>query len=494
VFDLTTLEKTDHILTRRPQCAACGEEKYRHPIPPQPVRLQPCEKSADVAGAHRTQPPGQTLKRLGKHVSNITGIVSSLEELSDPDNPLINTYLAGHNFAMLKDDLFFLSLNLRGRSGGKGATDSHARASAVCEAIERFCGINSQYAYTMASFNQMRAEKGDCVFHPRQLALFSDRQYAQRAAWNAAQPETGYHRVPEPFDNDREVAWAGAWSLTRETMCYVPAAHCFYGYRDKGPISIIADSNGSAAGNTLEEAILQGLMEVVERDCVSLWWYNMVCFPAVDLESFNDPYVFRLIKYYNSIDRELWVLDITSDLGIPTFAGVSRRVGHRAEDIVIGFGSHLDPRVALIRALTEVNQFLPAVIRRDADGNTRYWFPDREAIQWWQTAKLADHPYLAPDKHVPAKKFGDYPQVGLDDMLEEITYCRKIIENAGLEVLAMDMSHPEIELAVAKVIVPGLNHYWRRLGGTRMAEVPVKMGWLDTPRPEASMNPFNIFF
>ncbi|MBW2603987.1 MAG: TOMM precursor leader peptide-binding protein [Deltaproteobacteria bacterium] len=494
LFDLTALEKTDHILTRRPQCPACGEEKYRRPIPPQPVRLQSCKKRVDVAGGHRTQLPGQTLKRLEKHISSITGIVNNLEELSDPDNPLINTYLAGHNFAMLKDDLFFLSLNLRGRSGGKGATDAHARASAVCEAIERFCGINSQYAYAMASYNRMKSEKGDCVFHPRQLALFSDRQYAEREAWNAAQPETGYHRVPKPFDDDREVAWAGAWSLTRETMCYVPAAHCFYGYRDTGPISIIADSNGSAAGNTLEEAILQGLMEVVERDCVSLWWYNMIPFPEVDLASFNDPYVFRLIEYYRSIDRELWVLDITSDLGIPTFAGVSRRAGHPAEDIVIGFGSHPDPRVALIRALTEVNQFLPAVIRRNPDGTTRYWFPDREAITWWKTAKLCGHPYLAPDKNVSAKKLEDYPQVGSDDILEEIMYCRKIIENAGLEVLAMDMSHPEIELSVAKVIVPGLNHYWRRLGGVRMYEVPVKMGWLGEPRPEEAMNPFNIFF
>ncbi|NCC94902.1 MAG: adenylate cyclase, partial [Opitutae bacterium] len=193
VFDVTALSKTDHWLTRRPQCPVCGEGKYRFPLPPQPVHLHPCIKGNDVAGGHRTQSPGRTLSRLERHISPITGIVNSLEELSDPDNPLINTYLAGHNFAMLKDDLFFLSLNLRGRSGGKGATDAHARASAVCEAIERYCGIDSQYAFTMASYRQMQAEAGDRVFHPRRLALFSDSQYARRAVWNAAQPETGYH-------------------------------------------------------------------------------------------------------------------------------------------------------------------------------------------------------------------------------------------------------------------------------------------------------------
>ena len=494
VLDAITLEKTDHILTRRPQCPECGEEAYRHRLEPRPVTLNPCRKQSDITGGHRTQPAGQTLKRLEKHVSDITGIVSSLEELSDPDNPLVNTYLAGHNFAMLKDDLFFLALNLRGRSGGKGATDVHARASAVCEAIERYCGIHSQYEHITASYRRMEADRKDRVFHPRQLALFSDTQYARRETWNAAQPETGYHRVPEPFDDDREVAWAGAWSLTRETMCYVPAAYCFYGHRDPGPISIIADSNGSAAGNTLEEAVLQGLMEVVERDCVSLWWYNMIERPRVDLDSFNDPYVFRLLEYYRSIQRELWVLDITSDLGIPTFVGVSRRSDHPTEDIVIGLGSHTDAHVALIRALTEVNQFLPAVTRRNPDGSTRYWFPDREAIEWWRHARLADHPYLAPAPRLSPKTRRDYPEPSDDDLLAEITRCRKTLESAGLEMLVMDMTHPDIELSVAKVIVPGLNHYWRRLGGARLAEVPVKMGWLEAPLAEEKMNPYSIFF
>lgn len=494
VFDLTNLEQTTHVLTRRPQCPVCGEAQYQPPLPPEPVRLRPCKKIPDISGGHRTEMPGQTIRRLEKHVSPITGIVNSLEELSDPDNPLLNTYIAGHNFAMLKDDLFFLYLNLRGRSGGKGATDTHARASAVCEAIERYCGINSMYTFVRASYTRMKEDKGDRVFHPRQLALFSDKQYAEREVWNAKQAETGYHRVPEPFDDSRKIAWAGAWSLTRETMCYVPAAYCFYGHRDEGPVSIIADSNGSAAGNTLEEAVFQGLMEVVERDCVSLWWYNMLRFPEVDLTSFPDPYLARLMTYYESIDRELWVLDITSDLNIPAFVGVSRRVNHTCEDIVIGLGAHLDPQVALIRALTEVNQFLPAVLEQNPDGSTRYWFPDREAIEWWQNAKLADHPYLAPDPGKPARKLTDYPETGGDDILEEINHCRGLIENAGLEMLAMDMSQPDIELAVAKVIVPGLNHYWRRLGGRRMAEVPVKMGLLEEPLPEESMNPYSIFF
>ncbi|MEQ9359140.1 YcaO-like family protein [Coleofasciculus sp. F4-SAH-05] len=58
---------------------------------------------------------------------------------------------------------------------------------------------------------------------------------------------------------------------------------------------------------------------------MALWWYNRIQRPKVDLESFDDPYFHQLNEYYQSLHRELWVLDITSDLTIPVFAAISRR-------------------------------------------------------------------------------------------------------------------------------------------------------------------------
>src|SRR6476661_5268354 len=65
--------------------------------------------------------------------------------------------------------------------------------------------------------------------------------------------------------------------------------------------------------------------------------------PAVDLESADDPYVSRLVRHYGELARDLWALDVTSDLGVPTFAAISRRVDAPEEDVIYGFGSHLDP-------------------------------------------------------------------------------------------------------------------------------------------------------
>jgi thiazole/oxazole-forming peptide maturase SagD family component len=190
----------------------------------------------------------------------------------------------------------------------------------------------------------------------------------------------------------------------------------------------------------------------------------------------------------------LWVLDITADLSIPTFACVSRRTDKAVEDVIVGFGSHLDPQVALLRAITEVNQFLPCVSASNPDGSTRYLFPDQGAREWWQTSTVENQPYLVPDATVPAKTAVDYPQLASDDLMDDVNTCAKIAQRHDLEMLVLDQTRPDIGLSVVKVIVPGLRHFWRRLGPGRLYDVPVKLGWLEKPLREDQLNSQSVFF
>src|SRR5262249_52660437 len=160
------------------------------------------------------------------------------------------------------------------------------------------------------------------------------------------------------------------------------------------------DSNGCAAGRSKEEAILQGFMELAERDSVALWWYHRLQKPAVELCCFDESYFHELQAYYKTLHRDLWVLDITSDLLIPTFAAISRRNDREVEDIICGFGAHFDPHIAMLRALTEVNQWLPVICSGTPNKSSAYRSHDPEAIHWWKTATLKNHLYLVPDKTV----------------------------------------------------------------------------------------------
>jgi ribosomal protein S12 methylthiotransferase accessory factor len=489
-FDATAFESRTHELTRRPQCPACGTARHRDDAP-QPVRLQttPVRHAGD--GGIRARAPEVTWEALKRHVSPISGAVRNVEPTgSGARDGLTFSYAAGHNFALMSTELRFALQNLRGRSGGKGTTAVQAKVSAMCEAIERYSGVyRGDEPAVSATFDEL----GDRALQPNDLMRFSEHQFANRESWNAVHP-SGFHKVPMEFDPSRRIDWSPAWSLTHERFVHVPSAYVYFGHPQlREWFFCTSDSNGNAAGVTIEEAILQGFLELAERDAVALWWYNRVQRPAVDLDAFSEPYLDALREHYRGLSRDLWAIDLTSDLGIPVIAAISRRIDHEVEDIVLGFGAHLDPRIALLRAVTEINQFMPAVEKRDADNNTIYWYPEREAIDWFQTAKLNAHRHLLPthsSPHTPRSFASRAP----DDLCSAVEVCLDRARRANLEVLVVDQTQPDIGLAVVKVMVPGLRHFWKRFGPGRLYDVPVALGWRDTPLAEEQLNPIGIFF
>ncbi len=487
-YDAITLQTQNHSWVKRPQCSTCGEMVNGLTNNPLPVVLEHRQKTFTVDGGHRICSPQETLRKYQHHISPITGVVRELNKI--PGNRLTHNYIAKHHFLSIFDDCASLRQNLGGRSAGKGRTDSQAMASGFCEAIERYSGVfQGDEIREKGSYQKM----GDKASHPNVCMNFSQQQYQTREQWNL-ECQGWFQKVPEPFDEEREIDWTPVWSLTHQEFKYLPTAYCYYGYRPDYKPDCWADSNGCAAGNTLEEAILQGLMELVERDAVALWWYNSLQKPQVNLDSFDEPYFQSLKQYYQTINRELWVLDITSDLNIPVFAAITRRSDRSVEDIVLGYGAHFDAKIAISRALTEVNQILPNVLFAKADGSTQYPpSADRLAVDWWKTATLSDQPYLIPDETIAAKVSGNYREMASDDLLEDVKLCQQIVENKGLEMLVLDQTRPDIGLHVAKVIVPGMRHMWKRLAPGRLDEVPVKMGWLQEPLTEERLNSFPMW-
>jgi ribosomal protein S12 methylthiotransferase accessory factor len=276
--------------------------------------------------------------------------------------------------------------------------------------------------------------------------------------------------------------------LTYEKIKYLPTAFCYYG---KDSPFLFACSNGCAAGNNLEEAILQGFFELVERDSVAIWWYNRIRRPLVDLPSFNEPYMQTLVEEYRSQNRDVWALDVTSDLGIPSFAALSKNRNSNNE-ILMGFGTHLDAKIGLLRALTEMNQMY-SVLDRGGNSSPISYDPEHKiTMDWLAKATPENQPYLQPSSK-SAKKSEDYPQLTTPDLLGDIAVCRQIIEKKGMEMLVLDQTREDIGLKVVKVIVPGLRHYYPHFAQGRLYDVPVQLGWLQKPKSESEMNPIPMF-
>lgn len=487
-WDTLSLKTQNHVLVKRPQCSVCGDPKYLSNPDPVPLLLKSQKKTFTEDGGHRCYTPEETIKKYKYHHSPITGVVRHLKQTSVPSNGLMHLYYSGHNLANMSDDLYFLREGCRSRSAGKGKTDAQAKASALCEAIERYSGLFQGYEKReKGSYRELKRE----AIHPNLCMNFSDEQYRTRREWNA-NCGSNFNVVFEPFDETAEIEWTPVWSLTQERFKYLPTAFCYYGYPDYPNSVCGTDSNGNAAGNTKEEAIFQGFMELVERDSVALWWYNRVQRPGVYLESFEDPYCQGLKDYYKTINREFWVLDITSDFEIPVFAAISRRIDKPIEDIIFGFGAHFDPKIALLRSLTEMNQILGTVLSSDL-GNSQHQTGDRIAAYWWNAATIENQRYLIPDRTVAAKVYSDYQYIGNEDIKEDVINCLQLVEKLGMEMLVLDQTRPDIGLDVVKVIVPGMRHFWKRLAPGRLYDVPVRLGWLSEPLTEDRLNPIPMF-
>lgn len=493
--DTLTWQTETHVLTRRPQCSACGDKKLFTPEKkPEPVLFQRDKVAFTADGGHRTISPDETIQRYQHLVSPITGVVNLLERNQSVGNH-VHVYLAGHNVAFGHDSLGSLKAGLRSMSAGKGMSKSQAMASGLCEAVERHSGRFEGYEPRRISSLE---ELGEKAIHPNDCMLFSPSQYKDRKSINARKSK--FNNVPEPFEeNGLEIEWSPIWSLTHKTIKYLPTQYLYFGYHypdgSRSPVYFSACSNGNASGNTLEEAVLQGFFELVERDCVALWWYNMLKKPEVDLNSFQEPYFSELIRYYKTLNRSIWVLDITSDLAIPCFIAISKRIDQNQEHIIFGLGCHLDARSALQRAVSEMNQSLPHVLKIFGENQPQIQdFGDDEAVTWWQTATCKNQPYMSPDPSASIKKVTDYPTMQFTDILDEILMCQKRVEDLGMEMLVLDQTRPDIKVNVAKVIVPGLRHFWARFALGRLYEVPVQMGWQKKVLEENQLNPIPMFF
>jgi bacteriocin biosynthesis cyclodehydratase domain-containing protein len=475
-LDLTGSTIVRHYVAARPQCPSCGRKKLRDPKrAPVPVEFGAGGKVVMTSGGYRTVSPRATVARFRKHVSPLTGVVSKLERI-EADLPLNTNYYAAHNFSAPARTVHELRVGLSGGSFGKGSTAEQGEASALMEAIERYSGIfQGDEIRVTRRFTDFPS--GDAIV-PNDVMLFSDAQYRQEQA-----PADGPHEhaTPAPLDRSAEIEWSPVWSLRDQRFKYLPTGLLYFFYR--GPGQINADSNGCAAGNTLAEAMVQGFLELVERDSYAIWWYNRVQRAQVDLGQFDDSYIRDLQTQLAETGRRLWVLDVTSDLGVPTFVAMTHWTANGQENIEFGSGAHFDARIALLRALTELNQFLSIGLMGGGKG-------EKSTLDGTTPLRLRDYPYLTPTDGPPVQPASD-AKFGRLDTREQVAACVDIAKRAGLDFLVLDQTRLDIDVPVVRVIVPGMRHFYRRFAPGRLYDVPVKLGWRDRPLPESELNPIH---
>jgi oxazoline/thiazoline synthase len=473
-LDLMGATIARHYVATRPQCPTCGNKKLLNPRrSAEPIKLGPGSKLIATSGGYRTVSSRTTVARFKRHVSPLTGVVKRLDRI-EADLPMNTNFFAQHNFSAPAQNVDQLRAGLTGGSFGKGSTAEQGEASALMEAIERYSGIfQGDEIRTNKRFTDFA--EGEAI-KPNDVLLFSDAQYLARHAHNHDETQP----APNPFDPSAKIEWSPVFSLRDNCFRYVPTSLLYFFY--SGPAPFQADSNGCAAGNTLQEAIVQGFLELVERDSYAIWWYNRSQRAEVDLNAFEDSYVHDIRTQFAEAGRKLWVLDVTSDLGVPTYVAIMHWMQNGQENIEFGSGAHFGPRIALLRALTELSQFLAIGLMGGGSG-------EKPSLDGTTPLHLEDYPFL-----LPTNRFIVCPDLGMpmprDNTREQVDACVEIARRAGHDFLVLDQTRPDVEVPVARVIVPGLRHFYRRFGSGRLYDVPVKLGLRNEPLPEQELTPF----
>lgn len=223
---------------------------------------------------------------------------------------------------------------------------------------------------------------------------------------------------------------------------------------------LLRSSNGLASGNTLAEAVLHGLAEVIERDATGLMnlrptehWARA----RIDLASVTDPDAVRLLERFEQADIAVSAWDVTTDIGVPVF---SVAIFDRTTDELLkpwpptlGSGAHPDRGVALCRALTEAAQARLTAISGSRDDIRRKDFAYDQSSE-----VIAYHRSMAGERG--RRDFGAVRSWATNTLQGDLRAILARLAARGLhEVVIIDLSSDDLPMKFARVIVPGLEGF-----------------------------------
>jgi ribosomal protein S12 methylthiotransferase accessory factor len=266
--------------------------------------------------------------------------------------------------------------------------------------------------------------------------------------------------LPQSTDPDQSIQWINGYDLVNDEEILVPASAVFH------PLPLSKDhatlfrtnTNGLASGNELEEAIFHGLSEVIERDAWSLVEASRNTGP--NIISPDNGMVGDLMDRFSDAEVSVQIRDMTSDIGIPTFAAVSDDLLLKDPALLtIGMGTHTNAYVAMLRAITEVAQSRLTQIHGAREDTTVAEF--RTKIGYERTKRINRHWFGASDGTGEGDRdFDSITSFESDDFLDDIGYMIRNLEGAGMDrAIVVDLTRSEIDVPVVRVIVPGLEVY-----------------------------------
>jgi ribosomal protein S12 methylthiotransferase accessory factor len=488
VLSLESHQVVKHLLAPDSLCPACAD---RQPDSPESAVLELRPRPKRGVKSYRVNDPGELALPERAFVNPVCGVLGAIE--SSDYQHMLTAPVSGR-------------FHIRGTRGEhpfwwSGHADNYRESLRVgiLEGLERHAGIipRKKTLTVFDSYENLRGvalDPAECGFYPADVYRSHSHFF--------------------PFSPDLRFSWVWGYSLTERRPILVPEQLVYYAdHAVDEPHFVQECSNGCAAGGCLEEAILFGLLELIERDGFLISWYASLSLPRIDPWSCRRPETLFMLDRIERMNCDIHLLDMRLDLPVPSVMAFTKRRDAELGSFVLAAGSSLDPDKAIHAALCEVASYVSDFQRRVAveEPRVRAMMEDYRKVE-----KLGDHALLyglpemaarldfltaSPVLRSVEETYREWDEDGPRhaDLLADLEYCIGLLAGVGLkQVIAVDQTSPEQErlgLKTASVIVPGLipidfGHGRERASALRrMQTVPRAAGFRESDWTAAELNP-----
>lgn len=453
-LDLTSLRIRTYPLLADPLCPDCAPVPV--PAAPRPLALAPRPKP-DPDG-YRLRPASSYPLPEEALANPVCGALGggTWSDVTSPTTAPVAGSVFVRGYAGLNDVTW---------SGQENAF-STSRTLAFLEGLERYAGTHRRRRATpvTGSWTDLRDDAVDPVV----CGLYDPLTYRDDP-------------LVDPFDPDRPIPWEWGWSLRDDRPLLVPSRLVHYSAGLAADNFVFECSNGCAIGGGLEEAILGGLLELVERDAFLNAWYGNARLTEIDLTTVSGRTAPAMAERAALQGYDVHVLDNRIDLTVPVCTAVAVRRDGGPGILSFAAAASLDPRAAVEGALSEVLTYIPHLSRqteerRDeleamADDFDRVRHL-KDHAQLYGLPRMAGHArsYLRPLAVRPFEEiYQGWESTGRPrsgDLRDDVRAVIGELGDAGHDVIVVDQTTPEQErmgLRTVATLVPGL--------------LPIDFGW-----------------
>ena len=341
-------------------------------------------------------------------------------------------------------------------AGCSSVKEELALARCVGETIERYSNSTIPYdTFLVSSFRNIRVYALD----PNDIPSITNEQRK---------------KLHSPFlTHDSIFRWVRGISLYDDVPCFLPAQLVYLGYQrlPEEPVLRSYITTGAAAfsSDDPDQAIVNGIFEVIERDAFIINWVHARSIPAIDIKSIKNEKIKNLYSKFSQHNLKIRVLDMRIDIPIPIFLGIVLDSTGKGPAVAVSGKVELDPEETLLRIMESalhMYYFSRSTMQKYSDSRNSSRQPgilEKRVLRWEDPENLKSIKFWTDTKEIPL------PAYPLSDSFRGISSTNKkkklvkLLHSYGMHPIVVNQTPPAIHnlgFVSVSVFILEAQHLW----------------------------------